>query len=66
MRPDPAGFSIYDLRTGETVALAMTLQSGLSREDAEHTAAMLNEPAGRVVQSPPQRSPLPPTSFEAK
>jgi len=49
IRTDPTGFSVYDAWTGETVALAMTLQTGLSREDAEHTAAMLNERAGRMV-----------------
>jgi len=46
VRPDPAGFSVYDLWTGETVVIAMTPQDGLSSEDAEHTAAMLNRRAG--------------------
>jgi hypothetical protein len=43
VRPDPMGFSVYDLSTGETVVIAMSRQSGLSREDAEHTAAMFNQ-----------------------
>jgi hypothetical protein len=49
VRPDPNGFSVYDVWTGETVILAMTPQDGLSREDAEHTAAMLNPRAQRAV-----------------
>ena len=46
-RPDPEGFSVYDLWTGETVVIAMTPQDGLSEEDAQHTAAMLNLRAAR-------------------
>jgi len=49
IRPDPRGFSVYDLWTGETVVIAMTPQDGLSREDAEHTARMLNQRALRMV-----------------
>jgi hypothetical protein len=49
VRPDPNGFSVYDVWTGETVVLAMTPLDGLSREDAEHTAAMLNQRARRTV-----------------
>jgi hypothetical protein len=49
IRPDPGGFSVYDLWTGETVVLATASQDGLSREDAEHTAAMLNTRADRQV-----------------
>jgi hypothetical protein len=45
IRPDPTGFRVFDVWTGETVVIAMTLQDGLSREDAEHTAAMLNRRA---------------------
>lgn len=48
-RPDPTGFSVCDIWTGETVVIAMTPQDGLSREDAEHTAAMFNKRAERAV-----------------
>ncbi|MDB5448288.1 MAG: hypothetical protein JWQ97_3605 [Phenylobacterium sp.] len=47
IRPDPAGFSVYDQWTGKTAVIAMTPQSGLSREDAEHTAELLNRRAER-------------------
>lgn len=43
IRPDARGFSVYDVSTGETVVFANAPQQGLSREDAEHTAAMLNQ-----------------------
>jgi hypothetical protein len=43
IRPDAQGFSVYDVSTGETVMFANTPQQGLTREDAEHTAAMLNQ-----------------------
>jgi len=49
IRSDARGFSVYDLWTGQTVVIAMTPQDGLSREDAEHTAAMLNTRALREV-----------------
>jgi hypothetical protein len=45
VRPDPSGYSVFDLWTGETTVIAMTPQDGLSREDAEHTAAVLNRHA---------------------
>lgn len=45
IRPDPSGYSVVDLATGEIVVLAMTPQRGLSQEDAEHTAAALNRHA---------------------
>ncbi len=50
VRPGPTGFSVYDVWTGETAVIAMTPQDGLSREDAEHTAAMLNKRAKREIQ----------------
>ena len=49
VRPDPRGFSVYDVQTSETVVLAMSPQDGLSREDAEHTAAMLNQRTQRAA-----------------
>lgn len=42
VRPDRAGFSVYDVWTGEAAIIAMTPQTGLSREDADHTAELLN------------------------
>lgn len=45
IRPDREGFSVYDIWTGEVAAIAMTPQDGLSRIDAEHTAALLNRRA---------------------
>jgi hypothetical protein len=44
-RPDREGFSVYDAWMGEVAVIAMTPQSGLSREDAEHTAELLNRRA---------------------
>jgi hypothetical protein len=41
-RPDRDGFSVYDVWTGEVAVIAMLPQSGLSREDAEHLANLLN------------------------
>jgi hypothetical protein len=42
LRPDPAGFSVVDLWSGEPAVIAMTAQSGLSELDADHTAELLN------------------------
>jgi hypothetical protein len=42
VRPDPCGYSVFDLWTGEIAVIAMTPQDGLSQADAEHTAALLN------------------------
>lgn len=50
IRPDPGGFSVYDLTTGETLMIAMERQSGLSREDAEHTATVFNRGADLPAQ----------------
>lgn len=46
-RPDRDGFSVCDVWTGEIAVIAMTPQSGLSREDAEHTATLLNHRSGQ-------------------
>jgi len=56
-RPDPHGFSVYDVTTGDTVMIAATSQAGLSREDAEHTATMLNQRDERRVSDQPTPSP---------
>ena len=45
VRADPGGFSVYDVWTGAVAVIAMTPQDGLSREDAEHTAGLLNQRA---------------------
>lgn len=42
VRPDRNGFSVYDVWSGEVAVIAMAPQGGLSREDAEHTADLLN------------------------
>jgi hypothetical protein len=45
IRPDREGYSVCDLWTGEPAVIAMTPQTGLSQEDAEHTAGLLNRRA---------------------
>ena len=45
VRRDREGFSVYDVWTGQVAVIAMTPQSGLSREDADHTADLLNKRA---------------------
>lgn len=47
VRPDREGFTVYDVWTGEAAVIAMTPQTGLSREDADHTADLLNLRARR-------------------
>jgi hypothetical protein len=44
-RRDRENYSVCDLWTGEPAVIAMTPQTGLSEEDAEHTAALLNRRA---------------------
>ncbi len=45
IRPDPKGFSVYEVWTGHVAVIAMTPWSGLSREDVEHAAEILNRRA---------------------
>lgn len=45
IRPDRQGFRVCDVWTGEPAIIAMTPQTGLSQEDAEHTAQLLNRRA---------------------
>jgi hypothetical protein len=47
IRPDASGFSVIDVWTGERAVIAMTPQSEMSKQDAEHTAQMLNTRAQR-------------------
>ena len=47
VRPDHEGHTVFDVWTGEAVVIAMDPQTGLSLEDAEHTARMLNQRVAR-------------------
>ncbi|MDP3747816.1 MAG: hypothetical protein Q8Q88_12295 [Phenylobacterium sp.] len=40
LRPDDHGFTILDLLTGKPAVLATLSQTGLSRDDAEHTLGL--------------------------
>ena len=42
IRPDDRGYTVRDLRSGEPACLAGRPQVGLSQDDAEHTAELLN------------------------
>lgn len=42
LRPDAHGFTVLDLETGAAAQIASQPQIGLSRDDAEHTADLLN------------------------
>lgn len=48
-RPDREGYGVYDIWTGEPAIIAMTPQTALSREDADHTAELLNRRGERAV-----------------
>lgn len=50
IRPDGEGYSVRDLWTGQPAVLAATPQKGLSQEDAEHTAALLNQTAAEPAK----------------
>lgn len=52
IRPDPSGFTVYDVTTGDALVIAMSRQSGLSLEDAEHTAAVFNRTDGERADRP--------------
>lgn len=41
-RPDREAFSVFDVWPGEVAVIAMVPQAGLSKEDADHTANLLN------------------------
>jgi hypothetical protein len=45
IRPDRTGWSVYEIWTGEVAVIALVPQTGLSEEDAAHTAALLNRRA---------------------
>lgn len=59
VRPDPTGFSVYDLTTGDPLVIATARQSGLSLEDAEHTAAVFNQAPGSADPSHTGHHPSP-------
>lgn len=48
IRPDDQGYTVRDLWSGEPARLAGSLQIGLSQDDAEHTAELLNRTIAEV------------------
>ena len=42
LRPDRSGWTVYEIWTGEPAVIALVPQTGLSQEDAQHTADLLN------------------------
>jgi hypothetical protein len=44
-RRDRTGWSVYEVWTGEPAVIALVPQTGLSENDAQHTAALLNRRA---------------------
>lgn len=44
-RPDREAFSVFDVWTGEVAVIAMVPQTGLSKQDADHMAALMNRRA---------------------
>jgi hypothetical protein len=51
VRADARGWTVYDIFTSEAAVIAMAPQTGLSRVDADHTAALLSERARRGDQT---------------
>ena len=45
IRRDNTGWSVYEVWTGEPAVIALVPQTGLSEEDAKHTADLLNRRA---------------------
>lgn len=45
IRRDRAGWTVYEVWTGQPAVIALVPQSGLSEEDAQHTAALLDRRA---------------------
>jgi hypothetical protein len=43
-RPDRLGWTVYDIWTGEPVALALLVQTGLAYADALDLVELLNRP----------------------
>lgn len=47
LRPDEAGWTVYELWTGDPAVIAGTPQTRLSEDDARHMAALLNTQSHR-------------------
>ncbi len=47
LRPDPSGWTIVEVWTGQPAVMAGAPQIGLSEADAKHTAGLLNKGARR-------------------
>ncbi len=45
VRRDRTGWSVFEVWTGEPAVIALVPQTGLSEEDAQHTAELLNRRA---------------------
>ena len=45
LRRDRTGWTVFEVWTGEPAVIAMVPQTGLSEDDAQHTAALLNRRA---------------------
>ena len=45
LRRDRTGWTVYEVWTGEPAIIALVPQTGLSEEDAQHTAGLLNRRA---------------------
>ena len=45
IRPDAAGWTVYEVWSGNPVVIAQADQTGLSEDDATHTAEQLNRRA---------------------
>ena len=61
VRPGPRGFTIYDAWTGEAAVLAMAPQVGLSKEDADHTAKLMNARDRKPATEAAEQGLFPPT-----
>jgi len=47
LRPDPAGWTVLEIWTGQAAVVAGQPQTGLAEQDAKHTCALLNKNARR-------------------
>ena len=47
VRPDATGWTVFELWTGNPAVIATVPQTGLSEDDARHTAGLLNSQARR-------------------
>jgi hypothetical protein len=45
LRPDPSGWTVYEVWSGEPAKVGGAAQSGLTEEDARHIAELLNRRA---------------------